>query len=170
MSSPLSSGSSSDDGWVLVEEQEVAREAEPEPENTHRFYHNKINADPLKCSANVFFGAFGLKKVGGLTGRDRCERAFSIGRHHALYLRQEDIEWPKYDYIPLDNRVYVILVSQYEDGPGLTKSAKQYYVHLHGEEKKRTIGFGFPSQTEARAYCIGAGLADIVDWYATHLH
>ena len=64
-------------------------------------------------------------------------------------------DWPT--AIDLANQCYIVLRAPGHQVPLLALRAGDYR-HVVGDFTSDTISHGFPSQAEARAYCLGAGV------------
>ena len=94
---------------------------------------------------------------GRLTSRQRAERAWTIG-WWARFCLEGRITRPRPSTsIDLSNQCYIILRAPGFQVPLLVLRAGDYR-HVVGDFTAETVSHGFPSQAEARAYCLGAGV------------
>ena len=149
-----------DSDWEIVEEY-VGGEEACFPK---WFFEYDAPVDPPDT---VFSGAKPLTTSGGVSGAVRLREAYTLGLAAAEILRNKthlssDFQAPLHLQLPLQNRVHVLLLSRLSDSPCCVRTAKEYREHLTSTtSEKPTLGFSFPSQSEARAFSIGAGLLDL---------
>ena len=94
---------------------------------------------------------------GRLTTRQRAERAWTCG-WWARFCLEGRINRPRPSTsIDLSNQCYIILRAPGFQVPLLVLRAGDYR-HVVGDFTAETVSHGFPSQAEARAYCLGAGV------------
>lgn len=89
--------------------------------------------------------------------RERASRAWEIG-FWARFCLEERVRTPR-PSPPLDikNSVYVVLRAPGFDCPLWVQRAADYRV-IVGDFTADTLSHGFPSQAEAKVYCLGAGV------------
>lgn len=102
-----------------------------------------------------------LQDLPGYTVRDRQELAYQRGRQASAIRRGERGSFSG-DRVPLKNRCYVVL-----RGPQVEKPFFTWHLAAHQEAvvsprggglSRVSISHKFPSQAEALAFCLGAGL------------
>ena len=113
--------------------------------------------------SEIYANTVGLRTTGGLSGRQRAERAYRFGaadREAELASRAVGLPRQSSDRIGLSSACFVVLRDREETGPLWTRSRVTYFdrVKVAGGFVGRCVPRGFPSQCEARAYCVGAGL------------
>ena len=122
---------------------------------------------PVDPPDTVFSGAKPLTTSGGFSGAVRLQEAYTLGLAAAEILRNKTYLSPTFQaplhlQLPLQDRVHVLLLSRLSDSPCCVRTAKEYREHLTSTtSEKPTLGFSFPSQSEARAFSVGAGLLDL---------
>lgn len=113
------------------------------------------------CPAEVLLRASVLEPGGGLSAAQRILRAWNLGRGAARFLRGEAATQFK-DPLTLRNFVYVVLSGAELAAPFWTTNLHTYYRAVRLENSVEwnpcTCSQAFPSQEEARVFCLGAGL------------
>ena len=96
-------------------------------------------------------------KGGKLSFEDRARRAWEAG-WWARFTLQGRVDKPRPSRpIDLSNSIYVILRAEGHQCPLLATRASDYRF-LVKDFTEGSISHGFPSQAEAKAYCLGAGV------------
>lgn len=111
----------------------------------------------------ILVAAFGsrLQDLPGHTVRDRQSLAYQRGRQAAAIRRGEQgyFTGPR---VPLKNRCYVVLRGPATEDPFFTWNLSAHQAAVvsprGGGISRISISHGFPSQAEALAFCLGAGL------------
>ena len=92
-----------------------------------------------------------------LSSRERATRAWEAG-WWARFVLEEKIHKPRPTRpIELGNTTYVVLRADGHVCPLVCQKAGDYRFVV-GDFKPNTLSHGFPSQSEAKAYCLGAGV------------
>ena len=94
---------------------------------------------------------------GKFTSRQRAERAWTCGWWARFCLEGRLARPRPSTAIDLANQCYIVLRAPGFQVPLLALRAGDYR-HVVGDFTSDTISHGFPSQAEARAYCLGAGV------------
>ena len=94
---------------------------------------------------------------GRFTSRQRAERAWTCGWWARFCLEGRLARPRPSTAIDLANQCYIVLRAPGHQVPLLALRAGDYR-HVVGNFTSDTISHGFPSQAEARAYCLGAGV------------
>lgn len=112
-------------------------------------------------SGAVFALASQIGPAGTLSAVDRIALAYQRGRQ-AAQIRRGTIYNFWGDRCSLKNRCYLVLRGGIEEEPFFTWSFSVHQRAVRTESdggfSRRAISHGFPSQTEALAFCLGAGL------------
>ena len=98
-----------------------------------------------------------LLSGGKLSFEERAKRAWEAG-WWARFTLQNRVRKPRpTGPIDLANSIYVILRAEGYQCPLLARKASDYRFIIK-EFTEGTVSHGFPSQAEAKAYCLGAGV------------
>ena len=96
-------------------------------------------------------------RSGSLSSRDRAKRAWECG-WWARFCLEERISKPR-PSVPVDlaNSIYVVLKAERIEAPVVVYKSADYRA-LVQDFKGPSLSHGFPSQAEAKVYCLGAGI------------
>lgn len=98
-----------------------------------------------------------LLSGGSLSARARAERAWESG-WWARFVLEGSIATPRPSKpIDVQNSLYVVLRAEGYSTPLWVQKAS-HYRHIVGNFARGTISHGFPSQAEAKVYCLAAGV------------
>lgn len=106
-----------------------------------------------------------LRDSGEISALGRVRLAYNRGRQGASIYRGESTHFVG-DRSPLRNRCYVVLRARHHTSPFFTWNFATHQTAVRpppGDFDHQAISHGFASQTEARAFCLGAGLLDLAE-------
>ena len=96
-------------------------------------------------------------RSGNLSFQQRAQRAWECG-YWARYVLEERVRRPRPSQpIDLSNSIYVVLRAPGLAQPVICTKASDYRFLLQ-DFQQNSLSHGFPSQSEARVYCLGAGI------------
>lgn len=118
---------------------------------------------PVEPGPQVLSLSEQLRGGGELSGIERIRLAYCRGRQASSIYRGE-ISYFTGSRSGLKNRCYVVLRSRDYPNPFFTWTFATHQSAVRpppGDFDPAAISHGFPSQAEARAFCLGAGLLDL---------
>ena len=117
-----------------------------------------IEASFTSCPTSVLALASRLSTSGTWSPADRIRRAWKAGQWAAAVLSGQVGSPNRTPTIPLGNRFYLVLRSETRTEPALFTSSREFFAEVGDISGTDTLCHGFPSESEARAYCAGAGI------------
>ena len=93
-----------------------------------------------------------------LSGSDRVRRAWKAGQWAGAVLQGRVGSPNRTPQLDLRPRYYVVLRNSQGPSPVVFSSSNSYWRSIGRLRDSDTISHSFPSETEARAYCAGAGI------------
>lgn len=118
----------------------------------------EIEASFDLCPHTLLAAGSRLSSAGAVSGADRVRRAWVAGQWARAVLAGRAGSPNRTEQLGVRSRVYVVLRAPGLSAPTVVTSSAEYFKLVGRLQDSDSLSHSFPSETEARAYCLGAGI------------
>ena len=99
-----------------------------------------------------------LSAAGSVSGPERVKRAWVAGQWAKAVIAGRAASPNRTEQLGIRSRIYVVLRAPGLSHPQVAHSSAEYFQLVGRLQDSDSLSHSFPSETEARAYCLGAGV------------
>ncbi len=157
--SPRRSSSPASSYTLVTSAPEVPVEVPSQPAPSPARFETRASIEATFETCPGRYLDLGARLSGGdITGEDRIRRAWRAGQWAKAVLDRRVGSPNRTGQISIRPRVYVVLQAPGLSSPVAVNSSAEYFRIVGRLHNSDTLSHSFPSETEAKVYCLGAGV------------